>query len=175
MVAPEQVGSFEAAWRRSPDRAIDALVDELLASPHFGERWGRHWLDVARFAESSGGGRSLMFAEAWRYRDHVIEAFQRDQPFAEFLREQLAGDLLPHDSDDVVALAGYSARCIRLADALHARFAGVAPGLPPLIAASERLGGIRLHVARAEAGIHGWTSLQAPLDLTSPTSSAIRA
>ena len=77
--------------------------------------------------------------------------------------------------DDVVALAGYSARCIRLADALHARFAGVAPGLPPLIATSERLGGIRLHVARAEAGIHGWTSLQAPLDLTSPASSAIRA
>ena len=55
------------------------VVDRLLASPHFGERWGRHWLDVARFAESSGGGRSLLFKDAWRYRDYVIQLGQRRQ------------------------------------------------------------------------------------------------
>ena len=54
---------------------IGKLVDALLASPHFGEAWGRHWLDVARFAESSGGGRTLLFKDAWRYRDYVIGAF----------------------------------------------------------------------------------------------------
>ena len=67
----------------------------MLASPHFGERWGRRWLDVARFAESSGGGRTLMFKDAWRYRDYVIDAVNRDVPFDTFIREQLAGDLLP--------------------------------------------------------------------------------
>jgi hypothetical protein len=77
---------------RSPE-AIVRVVDRLLASPHFGERWGRHWLDVARFAESSGGGRSLMFKDAWRYRDYVINAFNTDKPFSEFVTEQIAGDL----------------------------------------------------------------------------------
>ena len=68
---------------------------KLLASPRFGEAWGRHWLDVARFAESSGGGRTLLFKDAWRYRDYVIEAFNANVPFDRFIREQLAGDLLP--------------------------------------------------------------------------------
>jgi hypothetical protein len=76
-------------------KAIAATVDRLLASPRFGEAWGRHWLDVARFAESSGGGRTLLFKDAWRYRDYVIEAFNADEPFDRFIREQLAGDLLP--------------------------------------------------------------------------------
>ncbi|HYR57912.1 MAG TPA: DUF1549 domain-containing protein, partial [Chthoniobacteraceae bacterium] len=74
--------------------ACERLVDSLLASPHFGEMWGRHWLDVARFAESSGGGRTLLFKDAWRYRDYVIEAFNRGEPFDQFIREQIAGDLL---------------------------------------------------------------------------------
>ncbi|MFM9960308.1 MAG: DUF1553 domain-containing protein [Planctomycetaceae bacterium] len=81
----------------SPD-AREQVVDRLLASPHFGERWGRHWLDIARFAESSGGGRSMIFAEAWRYRDYVIRSFNDDKPFDRFVLEQLAGDLLPFDS-----------------------------------------------------------------------------
>ncbi len=81
----------------SPD-AREQVVDRLLASPHFGERWGRHWLDIARFAESSGGGRSMILAEAWRYRDYVIRSFNNDKPFDRFLLEQLAGDLLPFDS-----------------------------------------------------------------------------
>ncbi len=92
---PEQIDAFENDPR--PD-AFERLVDELLASPHYGERWGRHWLDVARFAESSGGGRTLLFKDAWRYRDYVIGAFNADTPFDQMVREQIAGDLLPYDS-----------------------------------------------------------------------------
>ncbi|MDG1513624.1 MAG: DUF1553 domain-containing protein [Mariniblastus sp.] len=83
---------------RSTAEILPGLVDELLASTHFGERWGRHWLDVARFAESSGGGRSLMFPEAWRFRDYVVDAYNQDKAFDQFILEQIAGDLLPHDS-----------------------------------------------------------------------------
>lgn len=82
----------------SSPNAREQVVDRLLASPHFGERWGRHWLDIARFAESSGGGRSMILAEAWRYRDYVIRSFNDDKPFDRFVLEQLAGDLLPFDS-----------------------------------------------------------------------------
>lgn len=92
---PEQIDTFLADDR--PD-AFARLVDALLQSPHFGERWGRHWLDVARFAESSGGGRTLLFKDAWRYRDYVIESFNADTPFDQFIKEQLAGDLLPYDT-----------------------------------------------------------------------------
>src|SRR6185295_17932254 len=88
---PEQIDDFVKDAR--PD-AFARVVDSLLASPHFGERWGRHWLDVARFAESSGGGRTLLFKDAWRYRDYVIEAFNRDEQFNRFIVEQIAGDLL---------------------------------------------------------------------------------
>ena len=92
---PEQIDAF--VNDAHPD-AFERLVDELLASPHYGERWGRHWLDVARFAESSGGGRTLLFKDAWRYRDYVIEAFNADMPYDQMVREQIAGDLLPYDS-----------------------------------------------------------------------------
>jgi hypothetical protein len=92
---PEQIDAF--VGDRSPD-AFARLVDRLLASPHFGERWGRHWLDVARYAESSGGGRSLLFPDAWRYRDYVIDAFNTDTPYDRFIVEQVAGDLLPADT-----------------------------------------------------------------------------
>ena len=88
---PEQIDAFLAD--RSPT-AYEHLVDRLLASPEFGERWGRHWLDVARFAESLTL-RGFLFKEAWRYRDYVIDAFNRDLPFDRFVREQVAGDLLP--------------------------------------------------------------------------------
>ena len=77
------------------DDATERLIDRLLDSPRYGERWGRHWLDVVRFAESSGGGRTLLFPDAWRYRDYVIQAFNQDLPFDEFVKEQIAGDLLP--------------------------------------------------------------------------------
>lgn len=93
---PAQIGSFVDDDR--PD-AYERLVDELLASRPYGEHWGRHWLDVARYAESVTL-RGLVFHEAWRYRDYVIDAFQRDLPYDQFVREQIAGDLLPADSLD---------------------------------------------------------------------------
>jgi hypothetical protein len=96
---PEQTQQFVDAWQLNTDAAVASLTDTLLQSPHFGERWGRHWLDVTRFAESSGGGRSLMFPEAWRFRDYVIRSFQQDKPFNQLLKEHIAGDLLPYSSD----------------------------------------------------------------------------
>lgn len=75
--------------------AIASLVDQLLAAPHFGERWGRHWLDLARYAESNGKDRNMTWHHAWRYRDWVIGAFNHDLPFDQFIRDQIAGDLIP--------------------------------------------------------------------------------
>jgi hypothetical protein len=92
---PEQIDAFTKAAPSDRQAALAAVTDELLASPRFGETWGRHWLDLARFAESSGGGRTLLFKDAWRYRDYVIEAFNVGVPFDRFIREQLAGDILP--------------------------------------------------------------------------------
>ena len=72
---------------------IDTVIDELLDSPRYGEHWGRHWLDVARYAESSGKETDFAYPQAWRYRDYVIQAFNQDMPFDQFIREQIAGDL----------------------------------------------------------------------------------
>lgn len=74
--------------------AVEKLVDQLLASPQFGEHWARHWLDVARYAESNGRARNMVWHHAWRYRNYVIDAFNKDKPFDQFIREQLAGDLM---------------------------------------------------------------------------------
>jgi hypothetical protein len=76
-------------------KAFEKLVDQLLASPQFGEKWGRHWLDVARYGESTGSARNLPYPHAWRYRDYVIDSFNEDKPFDLFIKEQIAGDLLP--------------------------------------------------------------------------------
>lgn len=78
----------------SPD-AFTKVVDRLLASPRYGEKWGRHWLDVARYADSTGNDEDHRYPFAWRYRDYVIEAFNHDLPYDQFIREQIAGDLLP--------------------------------------------------------------------------------
>jgi mono/diheme cytochrome c family protein len=78
----------------SPD-AFRKVVDRLLASPRYGERWGRHWLDVARYADSTGNDEDHRYPFAWKYRDYVIQAFNQDLPYDQFIREQLAGDLLP--------------------------------------------------------------------------------
>jgi hypothetical protein len=88
---PEQIDDFV---KDSSPHSYARLVDRLLDSPQFGQRWGRHWLDVVRFAQSSGGGRTLLFPNAWRYRDYVIDSFNDDVPYDQFLMEQLAGDLL---------------------------------------------------------------------------------
>lgn len=89
------------------DRAANAyerLIDRLLASPHYGERWGRHWLDLARFAETDGFEHDLARPHAWRYRDYVIRAFNTDKPYDRFMREQMAGDeLWPRDPDALIA------------------------------------------------------------------------
>jgi hypothetical protein len=83
----------------SPE-AFTKVVDRLLASPAFGERWGRHWLDIARYAESTGSSRNMPYPHAWRYRDYVIDSLNADKPFDQFVREQIAGDLLPADSKE---------------------------------------------------------------------------
>jgi mono/diheme cytochrome c family protein len=89
---PQQIDAFVAD--QAPG-AFARLVDRLLASPAYGERWGRHWLDVARYADSNGMDENVAHGNAWRYRDYVIAAFNRDKPYDQFLLEQLAGDLLP--------------------------------------------------------------------------------
>ena len=94
---PEQVEAFLA------DDSADAfadVVERLLASPRYGERWGRHWLDVARYADSNGLDENLVFKNAYRYRDYVIDAFNADMPYDRFIHEQLAGDLLGGDGDE---------------------------------------------------------------------------
>ncbi len=89
---PEEVAAFLNDAK--PD-AFARVVDRLLASPRYGERWGRHWLDVARYADSNGLDENLVYRNAYRYRDYVIQAFNKDKPYDQFVREQLAGDLLP--------------------------------------------------------------------------------
>ncbi len=94
--AARQIAEFQ---RDTSERGLAQLVDRLLASPRFGERWGRHWLDVARYAESTGGGRTRILQDAWRYRDYVIDSLNADKPYNQFLTEQIAGDLLAYGSD----------------------------------------------------------------------------
>jgi hypothetical protein len=88
---PEEVEAFLAD--ESPG-AFAKVVDRLLASPHYGERWGRHWLDVVRYADTAGETADFPVPQAWRYRNYVIDAFNRDKPYDAFLREQIAGDIL---------------------------------------------------------------------------------
>jgi hypothetical protein len=97
--APEEVEAFVKAYAADPQAALESVVDRLLASPQFGERWGRHWLDVARYAESSGRSVNFAYPYAWRYRDYVIDAFNKDKPYDQFIKEQLAGDLLSAKDD----------------------------------------------------------------------------
>ncbi|MDZ4688523.1 MAG: PSD1 and planctomycete cytochrome C domain-containing protein [Planctomycetaceae bacterium] len=101
---PDDVASFVADPR--PD-AYEQVVDQLLASPHFGERWGRHWLDRARYADSDGYEKDLPRPFAWRYRDWVIEATNADLPFDQFTVEQLAGDLLPNATTEQRMATGF--------------------------------------------------------------------
>jgi Protein of unknown function (DUF1553)/Protein of unknown function (DUF1549) len=99
--SPDEVRAFLAD--HSP-RAFEKVVDRLLASPQYGEKWARHWLDLARYAESEGFKADETRPNAWRYRDYVIRAFNADKPYDRFIREQIAGDeLWPDDSDALVA------------------------------------------------------------------------
>ncbi len=94
---PEEMTAFLSD--ESPD-AFARVVDRLLSSPAYGERWGRHWLDVARYADSNGLDENVAYGNAWRYRDYVLQSFNADKPYDRFVVEQLAGDLLPF-ADDV--------------------------------------------------------------------------
>ena len=93
--SPEQIVAF---INDPSPQAKERVVDRLLASPAFGERWARHWLDLTGYADQIGTANDIFAEHAWRYRDYVIEAFNADKPFDRFIREQLAGDLLPYDT-----------------------------------------------------------------------------
>lgn len=95
--APEEVSAF--VHDAAPD-AYERLVDRLLASPRYGERWGRHWLDVARYTESQGFEYDHLRPNGWHYRDYVINAFNRDKPYDRFVREQIAGDVIAPESPE---------------------------------------------------------------------------
>jgi hypothetical protein len=102
---PAEVAAFVA------DRSRDAyakVVDRLLASPHYGERWGQHWLDVVRFAETDGFEYDTHRPDAWRYRDYVIRAFNNDKPFDRFITEQIAGDEIAPKEDETLIAAGFN-------------------------------------------------------------------
>jgi len=98
---PEEVAAFEqSCTTQGAPAAFTALIERLLASPHYGERWGRHWLDVARYADTCGNASDYPVPQAFKYRNYVITAFNGDLPFDQFIREQIAGDLLPAGSTE---------------------------------------------------------------------------
>lgn len=107
---PPTLAEIEAFLADGNPDAFAKVVDRLLASPRYGERWGRHWLDVVRYSDSNGMDDNLLYADAWRYRDYIIAAFNQDKPYDQFVREQIAGDLLPpahpdRPHDGVIATA----------------------------------------------------------------------
>ena len=90
----EELEAFEASYQKNAKKTVAAWVDRKLASPHFGERWAQHWLDVIRWAETNGSEANLFRKGAWLYRDYVIEAFNQDKPYDQFVTEQIAGDVM---------------------------------------------------------------------------------
>jgi hypothetical protein len=104
---PDEVKEFEQAAQKDHAAAWKHLVDRLLGSKHFGERWGRHWLDVVRFGESQGFERDKLRDNLWHYRDWVIDALNRDLPYDEFVRQQIAGDILYPGDPNAVTATGF--------------------------------------------------------------------
>ena len=101
---PENISEFLKEFNRSPDDAWSTLIDRLLASKHYGERWAQHWLDVVRYADTAGFSNDYERSNAWRYRDYVIRSFNSDKPFNDFVIEQIAGDeLKPNDPEAMIA------------------------------------------------------------------------
>ena len=126
----EEIHAFESAYQVDREQAILDLVNRQLASPQFGIRWGRHWLDVARYGESNGDdglGRNASFPHAWRYRNYVIDAVNRDIPYDRFLMEQIAGDLLPFSTAEernrLLTATGFLAIGSKPASAMNNNFA----------------------------------------------------
>lgn len=103
---PEEIETFLAAYSEDPEQAYASLVERLLASHHFGERWAQHWLDVIRWAETNGSESNMYRKNAWIYRDYVIRAFNEDKPYDQFLRDQIAGDTLDQGDATGYLVAG---------------------------------------------------------------------
>ncbi len=102
---PQETEEFLVAYNKDPDKAYEALVDRLLASPRYGERFARHWLDVAKYADTCGYDKDKLRPNAWPYRDYVIRSFNEDKPYAQFVQEQVAGDaLFPNEPDGILGL-----------------------------------------------------------------------
>ena len=102
---PDEIDAF--VGDQSPD-AWERVVDRLLASPHYGEQWGRHWLDVVRFAESDGYEYDMHRPDAWRYRDYVVQSFNQDKPYHQFVKEQLAGDEMDGRNPEYLVASGFN-------------------------------------------------------------------
>lgn len=104
---PEQITAFESDSIRNPQSAFRNLIDRLLESPHYGERMARHWLDVVRYADSSGLANDYERGNAWRYRDYVVRSFNADKPFDRFITEQIAGDEMKPDDPEMLIATGF--------------------------------------------------------------------
>ncbi|MBI1312834.1 DUF1549 domain-containing protein [bacterium] len=103
---PEEIAAFVDDPAKD-DVAFRNVIDRLLASPHYGEQWGRHWLDVARYADSSGFANDYERGNAWRYRDYVVRAFNADKPYDQFIREQIAGDEIDASDPEMLVAVGF--------------------------------------------------------------------
>jgi hypothetical protein len=117
---PAEIDAFLAD--PAPD-AFARVVDRLLASPHYGERWGRHWMDVIRYADTAGDNSDYPIPQMYRYRNYIIDSFNRDKPFDLFIREQIAGDLMPHDGEpqrlERIIATGYIANARRFGSTVN--------------------------------------------------------
>src|SRR5262249_34322977 len=103
---PPTVAEIDAFLADKSDNAFAKVIERLLKSPHYGERWGRHWLDAARYADSDGFEKDKS-RQVWFYRDYVINALNKDLPYNQFIIEQLAGDLLPNATQDQIVATGF--------------------------------------------------------------------
>ena len=105
---PPTPAEIDAFLRDSSPKAWDKVVDRLLASPHYGEQWGRHWLDVVRFAESDGYEYDMHRPDGYRYRDYVVQSFNQDKPYDQFVKEQLAGDEIDSTNQTLLVASGFN-------------------------------------------------------------------
>ena len=107
--SPNEIKTFEEEYASDPEHAYEELVDRLLASPRYGERFARHWLDVAKYADTCGYDKDKLRPNAWPYRDYVIRSFNNDKPYDQFIKEQIAGDILYPDTEDGILALGFLA------------------------------------------------------------------
>ncbi len=104
---PSEIEAFLTAYKKDPKKTWSSLIDRLLASPHYGEQWGQHWLDVVRYADSSGFANDYERPNTWRYRDYVIRSFNDDKPYDQFIREQIAGDEIDGSNPEMLIATGF--------------------------------------------------------------------